>query len=1260
MRRAKFGLRVLLALLIALATSRSPLFAQVKSSAINGTVTDESGAAVPGAKVIVTETATSTSNTTQTNEQGEFNVPYLPIGHYTVEVTAAGFQSYRKTDIDLGGGVTAREDISMKVGTMTSTVEVQAGALVVQTENAQVAGSVGSEVIENQSNINGNSLYFATLQAGVVGDPQQLSSQALGVGYQNRRDMSGMRINGGEIGSNDVQLDGNSVQGAAWHETAVLPNSDALSEVRVVTNNFTADTGLAQGVVQQTTKGGTNQLHGDANFTIRNEAFNANSFSNNHQGIARPAYRLFQGGGAVGGPVIIPHVYNGTDKLFFFASFLRLTHTTTTPFQATVPTALERVGNFSQTYVAGNSGAPVLVNVYNPFTATPIGNGSQFVRQQYPGNIVTNPNAFGLKILQGFPMPNFAAPGGPSLASGGGQDAYHTNNYYFLGFSPEARNSLNGRIDFKPNNSQSVYFTFGLSKGYITNPNNWGTNANGPWVNQVSMGDVIDKNPYGAIGDTIVLNPTTVLDVRYGLTHINTQAQVRTAKGDPTAYGQPSFVAAAAPFGANVLPGVPAIAPYSALNSNSYGNKKEHQLNHSLNASLTKTKGNLTMKGGAEFRVYLQNWQDIQWQAPPLTTTNYTGQYATAQGANVTSLEPLNQNQGFLAASIVTGVEGWSMSPGTAPITAIASKYVAGYFQNDWRVTGKLLLSLGIRYEVQPGPTERYNRMSSYILDRPNPFATGPTINPLGGYGYLTFPGVAGYSRNLYETNWNDVAPRLGATYQLTRSTVLRGGYGRNYLPSNTGYNANTTIYNPTPWDTAVNAIPFGLSPNGVPAGTFDQASNTYVVPGAGAVQAAANYGQPSGVTIFNRELYKTGHTDQWNFFVERQLTSTWLVNAGYVGSTSGTLPWRGFPINGPFSVDPAQLTAWRNAWVASNGTSDPAQAQVPNPLPALAGKAPGPIGGATITAIQAAEPYLAALGVTNFISIGNSNYQALQLKVQHATSHGLSFGANYTWSKVTGLVGNSATQTFAESQQGNSSGPTGGVDYVNLKNNHSILDYDIPNRVVVNLSYALPVGKGKAFDPGNRILRTLIGDWQLTSAVNLQSGYPWGPICAQTLNGRCNRVAGQPLVLPASDQHYWNGAQTLTLPDGRVVTPAVNTFTKWNPDAWTAPVVTFPNGKTALDQYTLGTSALAYSDMRTPGIQNVNLSVIKRIPITERVSFELHVNATNAFNHSNHQVVNNTITLTTAGQNSNAPFGTWGLSTLEARQLFMQATLNF
>src|SRR5262245_49929932 len=794
----RFGLQALLALLIALATSSSPLFAQVKSSAITGTVTDTTGAVLPGVSVKVTETGTGTVNTTQTNEVGKYNVPYLPIGKYTVEVTLDGFQTYRKTNIDLAGGTTLRTDVSLEIGSAASAVEVVAEALVIQTENAVVATAVNALQIQSLPNINGNSLYFATLDSGVVATPNAQNSTTVGVGYADRRNMSGLRINGGEIGSNDVQLDGNSVQGAAWRETAVIPNPDALSEVRVITNNFTAETGLAQGVVQQTTKGGTNSLHGGANFLLRNEAFNANSFGNNLQSIARPKYRLFQGGGSVGGPVV-------KDKLFFFTSFLRLTQTTSQTFTATVPTLLERQGDFSQTYLADASGRPALATIYNPFTATAI-NSTQYQRQAYAGNIVSNPNPYGLKILQAFPAPNYGpfgasdarlgvspacAVGSAAICGGGGSDLFHTDNYRYDGTIPQARNSLQGRVDFKPTNSQSIYFTFGIAKGHRTNPNQWGSNANGPWVLQANMGDILDKNPYGAIGDTIILGPTSVLDVRYGVTHINTQAQVRTAKGDPLAYGQPAAVAAVAPFGPGVLPNIVAIGTYSALNSNNFGNKKEHQLNHSLNASLTKVRGNLTMKFGTEFRVYLQNFQDNQVQSPILSINNVTGQVGDSSGLTVNSAVPNLQNRGFTAAAVAAGVGAWTMSVGNNPVLAVASKYLAFYQQNTWRTTQKLTLSLGIRYDIQPGPTERYNRMSSYVLDKQNPFASSAQIcvntvcNAKGGLGYLTFAGVDGYSRNLYETTWDNIAPRLGATYALTKNTVLRGGYGRSYLPSN-------------------------------------------------------------------------------------------------------------------------------------------------------------------------------------------------------------------------------------------------------------------------------------------------------------------------------------------------------------------------------------------------------------------------------------------------------------------------------------------
>jgi hypothetical protein len=1265
MGRVLLAVRVLLpVLLLALATHGRSSFAQVKSSAITGTVTDRTGAAVPNATVTVVEQETSTSTTTQTTAKGEYTVPYLPIGHYTLVVSAPGFETYREMNIILGGETTAREDVPLSVGVATASVEVTANALVLQTESATVQSAIGENLIAALPNINGNPLYYATLQSGVVPTTQALNSQALGVGFSDRQSMSAIRVNGGLLGSNDVQLDGISIQGAAWHETAVLPNPDSLEEVRTTVNTFTADIGDAQGVIAMTTKSGTNKFHGDLNFMLRNEDLNANSFSNNAEGIARPKYRLLQGGGSIGGPVIIPKLYDGRQKLFFFVSFLRLTHSNSDVYVTKVPTALERQGNFSQTMVPGISGSPINVNIYNPFTATPVpgSNGTLFQRSIYQNAIVTNPNPYGLALLQGYPMPN-ATP----------IDAFNDNNYQFVGSIPEYRDSLNTRVDYRLGR-HSIFFSAGFSKGAITEPNQWGTAANGPWNSQIFPGSTTDSNPYGVLGDTIILNPTTVLDVRYGVTHINTTSAFAQAKGNSATYGMPAGVAAIAPF-QGVLPEISdfnstdnANQPnYGQLNNNDYGNKSEHQLNHAVTGSITKQLGKWTLKAGAEYRVYLGNWADIQYQAPTLASgPSGTGMLSTVSGANsATIVDP--QNLGYAGATPITGVGGWSMPAGTAPKLALAAKYVAFYSQNQWRATPKLLLSLGLRYEVQPGPTERYNRMSSLNLNAQNPFAAG--VPGAGGLALLTFPGVAGYSRNLYQTNWNNFSPRVGATYQLDASTVLRGGYGRNYLPSNTGFNANGLVYGTTPFSAGANPIPFGLTPNGLPFGTFDQPQTTIVLQPAGAVQAPSNYGATGGVDLFNRYLYKTGHVDQYNFVVERRVGPTWIFSAGYIGSSSGNLPWRDFPLNGTWSVPNGTLQTWRNTWVASNGTNDPSQVQVPNPLPALIGKANGTSGGATITAMEAAEPYLAFLGNTNLVSMGSSNFNSLAVRGQHSTSHGLTVMASYVWSKALGLTGGSAGESYAESQiDGGADGPTGGVDYVTLKNNHSLLNFDTPNRFVASVSYLLPIGNGQAWNPGNPVLRAALGQWQLSTAITLQSGTPWGPDCGGTLNGRCNVVPGEPLEVPQNLRHWYNGSTSVTLPDGRTITPGANTFLKWNPDRFTQPIVTFPNGVDAVDQYTTGTTPMTIGDFRTPGFENTNISVIRKFAIGDRASLDLHVDATNALNHSNHLVVDNTVgsVLTTGaggtapGQNNNTSFGTWGLTTTEARQLTVALKLSF
>ncbi len=1251
----------------------SPLSAQVKSSAITGTVTDQTGASVSKARVTVVNEETAVTSETQTTDKGDYTVPYLPVGHYTLVVSSVGFKTYRKTDIVLASATTVREDVLLGLGNTTATVTVKADALALQTETATVQDTIDKKLISTLPNINGNPLYYASLDAGVVPSWYMYNSQALGVGFTDRQEMSAMRVNGGELGSDDVQLDGLSVQGAAWHETAVVPNSDSLQEVHVTANTFTAETGDAQAVISMNTKSGTNQFHGDLNYMLRNEDFNANGFYNNAHGVARPEYRLLQGGGSVGGPVIIPKLFNGREKLFFFVSYLKLTHSEPVTSQSHVPTDLERTGDFSQTMIPDSNGNPVNVNIYNPFTATPVpGSTSLFERQIYPNAKVTNPNQYGLALLQGYPEPNH-----PS------SDAYQNNNYYFSGTQPEVRQSLNTRVDYRLGLKETFYFTGGLSKGSSAPPNIWGANSIFKNVNWPGL--TTDDNPYGALGDTIVLNPTTVVDVRYGLTRINTQSRTPPSTGvDDAKYGMPSNVGALTVDAGDA----PVVGNFGSLdNANFDGvgslnlpwwdNKSEHQTNHAVTGSITKELGRWTLKGGAEYRVYLGNWADLEFPTATIglysisTGASGTGQYSLINGYNAPQIAN-PADRGLTLATPVVGTLGWGMPSGSSPVEALAAKYMALYTQNSWRVNRKLNFSLGLRYEIQPGPTERFNRMSSVNLGAQNPFATGTFTNPKSGLGLLTFPGVGGIDRNLYETSYNNVSPRLGATYQLDNSTVLRGGYGRNYLPSNTGFNANGLIYGTTPFSPGADPIPYGLTQNGLPAGTFDQAQNTNIIPAAGAVQAPSIYGNNSsgsGVDIFDRYGYKTGVTDQWNFIVERRFGPEWLVSVGYVASHSSNLPWRQFAINGPWNVPSSTLQSWRNTWVASNGTNDPSQAQVPNPLPALVGKAAGPISSTNLTALQAQESYLPFLGQTISESSGSSNYNALEVRGQHALSHGFLLSMNYTWSKTMGLTGGPGSQTFAESQMSGSTPGNGGVDYINRQANYSLLGFDTPNRFVAAVTYTLPFERGMALDPGNPVMRAVIGGWNLSSATTVQSGQPWGPNCSGTMNGRCNVVSGEPVQVPKSLQKWYDGATSVTLPDGRTITPPAYSFLKWNPDRFTQPVVQFPNGSYGIDQYTSGTTSMTEGDLRSPIFSNTNISVIRKFTLGERVSMNLHADATNAFNRSNIQpyAVNTSVGSILAasgsakvGQNSNTASGTMGQNFAEPRQLTLTLRLDF
>ena len=1228
--------------------SAGTLTAQIKSATITGTVTDSTGALVSQADVSIVNDDTALTTAVKSNESGLFAVPYLAAGQYSVSVSKAGFASYKKTGLTLGTSEVVRVDVKLTPGTITQTVDVRAEAAQLQTESTSVGGALQSATVENIPNITSNPLYYAALQAGVAPRNAMLdttSPDSFGIGYSSRREFSGFNVNGGAAWTNDIQLDGLSVQGAAWNEAAVLPNPDSLQEVRVITNNFSAEYGRGQGVVSMTTKSGTNAFHGAANYNFRNEALNANSFGNNAQGIRRGPFKVNQFGGSVGGPIL-------RDKLFFFVSYEHLIHSDPATWLLTVPTALERNGDFSQTMIRDNSGNPVPATIFDPFNVVQIG-PNQYQRQPVPGNIIANPSVFALPYYQGYPDPNRTP-----------DDAFGTNNYLAQKTRQYRRNSLNSRIDFH-HGRHSIYGTGGFEQGSIKTPRPFGNDSpfyqppsNG-WSSELNR----DKNPYGAIGDTVTLSPTLLLDIRYGVNRINNDSvSGENSSFDYSSYGMPKSVQAIIPF-----PGVAldfSTTHYSPLNYSIYQQKRERQTNHMFAASVTKVLNRWTLKAGTETRIYLSNYTDFETGSAWATTGfegdgNFTSEYVDANGI-ATSLNTTPQQLGFGDASTMLGMGAFVIRQGFPVRPAFAQKLFSLYSENDWRATKNLTINLGLRWEVQPGPTERYNRMSSIDFGADNPFF---------GKGKFVFPGTGGYSRNLWDTEWGNFQPRVGAAYKLGPQMVLRGGYGRTFLPTNTGYYNGPFTYgsgNFAPWS---QSKMYGTNPNGIPVGHFYDAAPSVITPEVGAVQAPQMYGPYA--YMFDRRNNKNGYADQWNFFVERRLSDAWFASVGYVGSRGRNLQNGRFPIQNLQSIPDSTLQPWRSDWIASNGTLNPAFEQVPNPFQPVGGPLipfGDYLGNATIQRWQTMIPYPILGNMTLQATNGFSNYNALQVHVNHAFSNGFLLQAHYTWAKSTEF-----TYTELQGSQGFSDiSNFGGLDIRNLKNNKMLSTEDIPHRFLAVLTYTLPVGQGKALDPHNRFARAVLGNWTVGSIITLQSGPPFGGgSFGGSLNGRGDRVPDQPAEVPENLQHWYDGKTSVTLPDGRIITPCNHCFLKYNPDLFGGRVVTMPNGQIQADQFWFGSAARTYADLRGPGRNNVDLTLNWQIKIRENVQFELVTNFTNAFNHP--QFVSNAYNAATgtvtapdpanglqAGMNSNSNFGTHSLSTYDPRQITFVGRIRF
>lgn len=1240
---------------------QAPSFAQVVTGTLVGTVRDSSGAVVSNADIVVTNVKTGISVNYKTNQVGDFVAPYLEPGTFRVTARAEGFKTQVAENNDLNVNETKRVDLMLSPGRSDETVQVYGGAETIQTETSSVQGAVNEKLLDAVPNVNRNPWNYAALLPNVIrsgnggstgGAADTQNTQSLGVGIDSRLTYSSFAINGSQPFNNDIRLDGISVMGSGWNAAVVNPNPDGISEVRVITSDYSAEYGRGQGIVLITTKSGSNKFHGTAFDQIRNEALNANSYSNDALGVARGPFKLNQFGGTLGGPIV-------KNKAFFFVSYEGFRFKEQQNGFLHVPTDAERVGDFSSTLINDN-GVPTPIRLFDPFNVTQIG-PNLFQRAEVPNadirNLARGADPFALKLLSFYPEPN-----SPPI------DVYNNNNFLYKIIVPFHKNNINSRVDFQTAKHR-IYGTFGFQKDHGEFPGLFG--SDNVFQGPRNVANPTDFDPYATIGDTWVISPTLVADFRIGATRTHSD------NARPTTFPSSGYSDVGMPANIQSVIQIPGSAPdtefqqiWSSMNEDAFFHKKERVTHWEIVSSVSKALGKWTLKAGVDYRIDLSNFACVAEGSARLDSPGWTGAAGSYSAEFIDSTGfsvPQNSTpeiQGLNDANILMGAGAWTQLPGGFSVkNTLAAKNFALYTQNDWRATSKLTLNFGLRWDLQPGPTDRHNRMTAFDPNGTNPF---------GGPGGLAFPGVGHYSRNLWDTHYKDFGPRLGFAYQVNSTMVVRGGYGITYIPTNTGRLDGCGDIGCRPFDYTVNVLPFGTQPNGVPIGTFHDENVSQIVAAAGPnPNDPRNYLVSSPVctncNIFTSRHTLNGRVQQRNFVIEKTLGPTWMVSLGYSGASGSNMQLSRVAL-APLGVFSDSLLNCYRAGTGCTGANtdiagqgyvqtgvDRSQDSVPNPFNPT-GTIPflGLMGQATIPRSLRDSPFPMFSGAAIDSSFGVSDYNAVTVQVKHRFSHGLDMTAHYTRSKGTAIEDTPLNNGFFAIK-----------DFRNFDHNRKLVDDDIPNRFVAVLLYELPFGNWTQ----SGLLKQIVGGWRLGAVETLQSGVPMVLSGASdgSLNGFADRVAGQPLEVPQSLQHWYNGTTTVTLPSGRQITPAANTFLKYNIDAFQGRVIPDPNnpGSVIPDLFWSGTSSFTYGELRQGARNNTDVSIKKEFRL-EKVAFEFTADSTNFFNHPQFRSFNSSLGSTNTGSGvpgsaaASSTFGTHALDTFEMRQFVLGFRITF
>ncbi len=994
-------------------------FSQEYRATLLGTLTDPTGAAVPGVTVVASNLETGVSTSTTTNSEGSYLVPFLQPGTYRVRAEQQGFKAFERSPIELRVSDRLRVDIRLEVGQVSDSVTVTAEAPLLEVSSSNRGQVVENRVISELPLNSKNPFTLMNLATGV-----QYTGSLLYFRPFDNGAIADFSINGGRSGVNEYQIDGVSNNANTGRSNlAYVPPVEATQEFKIQTNTYDSQYGrTGGGIISVSIKSGANSFRGAVYEYLRRTGLEANQYANNASNQPRAKRVIDQYGFQIGGPVLLPRLYKGRNRTFFMFALEKYRESTPQPAQGSVPTPEQKSGDFSQTFTPANR----LYTIFDPLTVYPNPafvssralslTNLQNLRHPFPGNRVprSRMEPIALRVLDDIPLPN--QPGDPITKMNNWFGANVTEDTDFI--------NLIGRVDHNLNAAWKMYGRWMHNYRDGGRINYWGWET--PARRQIHAGRRND----GAVLDLVgTLSPRTVFSGRFGFNRFKQLSKFTPQ--DISALGLPR----------NLVSQLQMPDKYPQFTFENYLQTSLSEWNivpsetYTAQAGLVKVAGAHSVKFGAEFRVM---------HYASIGRGNASGTFAFTRSWTSSNPQVSDPNAGNAIASFLLGYMS-SASVALNDMPYVGWRYPVLYFQDDWQVTRSLTLNLGLRWDHEAPPVERFNRQNrGFDFAARSPYQV-PGLDLRGG---LLFAGVNGVPRGAFDGDWNNIQPRLGLAAKLlrTKPLVLRGGIGRYYLPTvefggTVGFSQSTSAQTSTP-----DFRPFNVLANPFPEGLIQP---------PGASQGLST--QVGSSISFNDPRRRIPNVWQYSLGFQYELTPGLLLEASYVGSNT-----RQLQVGKGMSFLTAEQLALGTPYLST---------VVPNPfydvLPRNTSRGAQP----TIQRRNLMTQYPHFTGVTmNGMSLGRSWYHSLQMKAERRFKQGFSVLASYTTSKTMEAVSYLNAQDTALARE--------------------LTSFDVPQRLVLSGMYEFPFGHRRRWARSG-VANWLAGNWQVSWSGVMQSGTP-------------------------------------------------------------------------------------------------------------------------------------------------------------------------